>query len=50
MRINYLESPRYKNLENLKFDFKAELVTILVGKNGLGKSNLLEFIAYILTR
>ena len=47
MRINYLEIPRYKNLENLKFDFKAELVTILVGKNGLGKSNLLEFIAYI---
>jgi predicted ATPase len=47
MRINYLEIPSYKNLEDVKIDFRAELVTLLIGKNGLGKSNLLEFIAYI---
>ncbi|MEZ5007773.1 MAG: AAA family ATPase [Chitinophagales bacterium] len=47
MRITYLEIPSYKNLEDIKLHFNAELVTLLIGKNGLGKSNLLEIIAYI---
>lgn len=47
MRITYLEIPNYKNLEDIKLHFNAELVTLLIGKNGLGKSNLLEIIAYI---
>lgn len=47
MRLKYLEIPSYKNIEDLKLDFSSELITLLVGRNGLGKSNLLEFIAYI---
>jgi predicted ATPase len=47
MRIKYLKIPSYKNLEDIELHFNAELVTLLIGKNGLGKSNLLEIIAYI---
>ena len=39
MRITYLEIPSYKNLEDIKLHFNADLVTLLIGKNGLGKSN-----------
>ena len=47
MKINYLEIPNYKNLQNLKLNFNTKLVSLLIGKNGLGKSNLLEAIAFI---
>lgn len=47
MKIKYLEIPKYKNLEEIELNFDTKLVSLLIGKNGLGKSNLLEAIAYI---
>jgi predicted ATPase len=47
MKIKYLELPKYKNLEDIKLHFSTKLVSLLIGKNGLGKSNLLEAIAFI---
>src|SRR5690606_3664790 len=47
MKIKYLEITKYKNLEDIKLDFSTKLISLLIGKNGLGKSNLLEAIAYI---
>jgi len=49
MKIDYLEirSP-YKNLNNVKVDFDEDnLMTVVVGRNGSGKSNVLEAIVEI---
>lgn len=43
----YIRS-RFKNLENVKVDFDEEhLMTVIVGKNGSGKSNVLEALVTI---
>lgn len=47
MKIKYLNIPEYKNLKNIELNFNTQLVTLLIGKNGLGKSNLLEVLAFI---
>jgi predicted ATPase len=47
MQLKYLWISKYKNLENIKFRFNSDLISLLVGQNGLGKSNLLESIAII---
>lgn len=47
MKIKYLLLPDYKNLKDIELYFDTNLVTLLIGKNGLGKSNLLEALAYI---
>lgn len=48
MKINSLWISKYKNVENLTLDFNtSHLITLLVGKNGLGKSNLIEILAFI---
>lgn len=47
MKIKNLEIPNYKNLQNFNLNFNTKLVSLLIGKNGLGKSNLLEAIAFI---
>lgn len=49
MRINKIWVSKYKNIENLTLDFtnKNHLITLLVGQNGLGKSNLIEILALI---
>lgn len=43
MRIDYLKIPNNRNLQNFEIDFdqKAPL-TVLLGQNGSGKSNLIE--------
>ena len=42
--IEYMQFPKYKNLkENTRIDFSFPL-TILVGKNGTGKSSVLHAI------
>lgn len=49
MKIKKLWVSKYKNIENQWFEFKEKpLITLLVGQNGLGKSNLLEVITSIL--
>ncbi|WP_166444564.1 AAA family ATPase [Dyadobacter bucti] len=47
MKIKSLWISEYKNIKNLHLDFKSNLISLLVGKNGLGKSNLIEALAII---
>jgi predicted ATPase len=50
MKLDYLWVESFKNLEDFKADFDenpAELFTVLLGRNGLGKSNLLEVLVVI---
>lgn len=48
MRINKVEITKYKNLKGFKIDFeKSYYVSVLLGKNGTGKSNLLEFLTIV---
>lgn len=48
MKLSWLKLPRYRNLINfeIRFDSKQS-TTILLGKNGTGKSNLLEALVEI---
>lgn len=49
MKIDYLEirSP-FKNLNKVKIDFDEDhLMTVIVGRNGSGKSNVLEALVYL---
>lgn len=47
MKIRKLWISSYKNVSDLELEFQTDLTTLLVGQNGLGKSNLLEAIAII---
>lgn len=48
MRILSLEIPDFKNLRNFKVDFAEHSpVAVIVGRNGSGKSNLLEALTLI---
>lgn len=47
MKIKSLWISEYKNVRNLELKFDTDLTTLLVGKNGLGKSNLIEALAII---
>jgi len=49
MKIDYLKIQKFKNLENFEFDLKENTNDILVtiGRNGTGKSNLLEALVLI---
>ncbi|HTS16129.1 MAG TPA: AAA family ATPase [Verrucomicrobiae bacterium] len=50
MRLNYLWVESFKNLKGFVADFDdnpTELFTVLLGRNGLGKSNLLEVLVVI---
>lgn len=47
MRIKRLIVSKYKNVEGLSLWFDNHLISLLVGKNGLGKSNLIEILALI---
>ena len=43
MRIDWLWLDEYKNLRDLTIDFSQDhLITVLIGRNGTGKSNVLE--------
>lgn len=45
MRINWLQIPNYRNLQNFKIDFdEQQPTTVLIGRNGSGKSYLIEVI------
>jgi len=48
MRINWLRVPQYGNLKNFEIDFdEKEATTVIIGRNGSGKSNLFEVIVEI---
>lgn len=48
MKIKSLWISKYRNIENLEFKFDPKkLIVLLVGQNGLGKSNLIEILAKI---
>lgn len=45
MKVNHLNLENYRNFPKLEIDFDA-VGAIIYGKNGIGKTNLLEAIAY----
>lgn len=47
MRIKSLWVSEYKNLKEIDLKFESDLITLLVGQNGLGKSNLIEILTII---
>ena len=48
MRIDWLWIEEYKNLRDLTIDFSQNhLITVLIGRNGTGKSNVLEALTVI---
>lgn len=48
MRLDYLRVDNFKNLRNFNIDFdQGSPTTVLVGRNGSGKSNLLEALIII---
>lgn len=47
MKIKKLWISEYKNIKDTTLNFESDLVTLLVGRNGLGKSNLIEILALI---
>jgi predicted ATPase len=48
MRLDRLSIPSYRNLRSFEIDFdESQPTTVLIGRNGLGKSNLLEAIVEI---
>lgn len=46
MHLQKLQVQNFKNIENLELDFSAKL-NCIVGKNGVGKTNLLDAIYYL---
>ena len=48
MRIDKLWIKGFRNLKDFKIDFdEDQLTTVLIGRNGTGKSNLIEAIVII---
>ncbi|MGO2242954.1 AAA family ATPase [Halomonas sp. AOP42-D2-25] len=48
MRIDWFWVEEYKNLRDLTIDFSEDhLITVLIGRNGTGKSNVLEALTVI---
>ncbi|MBW4539381.1 MAG: AAA family ATPase [Myxacorys chilensis ATA2-1-KO14] len=48
MRLDWLRIPSYGNLQNFEIDFDEEQPTaVIIGRNGSGKSNLIEAIVEI---
>lgn len=47
MRIKSFKTSKYKNLHNIDIKFDADVLALLVGQNGLGKSNLIEILTLI---
>lgn len=47
MRLEWLHIPKHKNLRNFEINFDTESITVLLGRNGSGKSNLIEAIIEI---
>lgn len=51
MKLEYLFVKNYKNFDDLEIEFEENSsVNVLIGKNGAGKSNILELISLIFSR
>jgi recombinational DNA repair ATPase RecF len=49
MRLDRLHIPSYRNLRSFEIDLdESQPTTVLLGRNGTGKSNLIEAIVEIL--
>lgn len=47
-RLQYLKIENYKNIKKIEFDFSnKDGITVLIGNNGCGKSNILEALSSI---
>ena len=47
-RLQYLKIENYKNIKRIEFDFSnKDGITVLIGNNGCGKSNILEALSSI---
>lgn len=49
MRILYLKLKNFKSIKEREFDFSKNKINIIVGKNGSGKSSVVDAITYLLT-
>lgn len=47
MKLQSIWISEYKNIKDLTIQFESDLISLLVGRNGLGKSNLIEILALI---
>lgn len=47
MKVRRLKIAEYKNIKELELTFSSSLISLLIGKNGVGKSNLIEILALI---
>lgn len=47
MKVKRLYIKEYKNIKDLELTFSSSLISLLIGKNGVGKSNLIEILALI---
>jgi predicted ATPase len=47
MKVRRLKIAEYKNIKDLELTFSSSLISLLIGKNGVGKSNLIEILALI---
>lgn len=47
MKVKRLYIKEYKNIKDLELNFSSSLISLLIGKNGVGKSNLIEILALI---
>jgi predicted ATPase len=47
MKIRRLKIAEYKSIKDLELNFSSSLISLLIGKNGVGKSNLIEILALI---
>ena len=48
MRIDWLKLPRFRNLREFEINFdESQPTTVVLGRNGSGKSNLIEALVEI---
>ncbi|KRD59242.1 hypothetical protein ASE40_13755 [Flavobacterium sp. Root935] len=47
MKVKSVWVSEYKNLKKIDLKFNSNLITLLVGKNGMGKSNLIEILGLL---
>ena len=49
MRVNWLAVQDFRNYESARLELAPEGLTVVIGENGQGKTNLVEAIGYLAT-